>query len=88
MSEARMTGSRREPIHHDRNRRRIVPRQLKAKSTAEKNKPVRRVPAPELNRDNIKAPGTGWKSCRPCRTAGPVAMATCGHVADWAEATP
>jgi hypothetical protein len=69
-------------------RRRILPRQLKAKTTAEqKNKPVRRVPAPELNRDNIKRAGFGWTSCRPCRAEGPNAMSTCGHVADWAEVT-
>ncbi|HEX3612644.1 MAG TPA: hypothetical protein VHU88_13240 [Sporichthyaceae bacterium] len=65
-----------------------MPRQLKAKTIGEKTKPVRRVPAPEVNRANIKASGTGWTSCRPCREAGPGAMATCGHVADWAEATP
>jgi hypothetical protein len=58
---------------------------MKPKSAKEKIKPVRRVPAPELNRDNIKARGYGWTSCRPCRDAGPTAMSTCAHVADWAE---
>lgn len=59
-------------------------RQFKAKSTEDRKvKPTRRVPAPELNRDNIKPRATGWTACPACRSESPSAMATCAHVADW-----
>lgn len=60
---------------------------MKAKTTDQKIKPVRRVPAPEVNRDNIKPLGTGWTSCPACRSAGPAAMTVCGHVAEWGADT-